>query len=152
MGGTGTAVVERACFHCLRVAVFFLLADELRRPLSPTPALRPVATKVRKSSPLPSVDARPSSRGRTRRSHYAAAPPPLVMPAIEPGWDDFLQVPPPSPTRVRRLPTLPSPSGRHVPPPSWPSSWPDAGAFAFTCAPVQSRRPCADVHPSTRAP
>jgi hypothetical protein len=25
-----------------------------------------------------------------QRSHRAAAPPPLVMPAIEPGWDDFL--------------------------------------------------------------
>jgi hypothetical protein len=44
----------------------------------------------------------------------------------------FLQVPPPSPTRARRLPTLPSPSGRRVPPPSWPPMRPDAGTFAFT--------------------
>jgi hypothetical protein len=64
----------------------------------------------------------------------------------------FLQVPPPSPTRVRHLPTFPTTSGRRVPPLSWPPSWPDAGAFAFTRAPVQARRPCTDVHPSTRAP
>jgi hypothetical protein len=61
--------------------VFFLHADEPRRPSSPMPALRPVATKVRTS--------RPSSRGGTRRSHLAATPPPLVMPAIEPGWEAF---------------------------------------------------------------
>jgi hypothetical protein len=31
------------------------------------------------------------------------------MSAIEPGWDAiFLQVPPPSPTRARLLPSLPS--------------------------------------------
>jgi hypothetical protein len=40
-----------------RAAVFFLLTDDLRRPSSPTPALRPVATKVRTSFPLPFVDA-----------------------------------------------------------------------------------------------
>jgi hypothetical protein len=29
----------------------------------------------------------PSSWGGTRCSNWAAAPPPLVMPAIEPGWE-----------------------------------------------------------------
>jgi hypothetical protein len=38
-------------------AVFFLLANKSRRPSSPTPALRPVAPKVRTSFPLPSMDA-----------------------------------------------------------------------------------------------
>jgi hypothetical protein len=36
-----------------RTAVVFLLADKLRRLSSPTPALRPVATKVRTSFPQP---------------------------------------------------------------------------------------------------
>jgi hypothetical protein len=52
---------RRACLLPLpprrRAAVLFLLADEPRRPSSPTPALWPVATKVRTSFPLPSVDA-----------------------------------------------------------------------------------------------
>jgi hypothetical protein len=56
-----------------RVAVVFLPADEPHHLSSPTPALRPVATK-----------------GGTRCSHRTAAPPQLVIPAIEPGWDDFL--------------------------------------------------------------
>jgi hypothetical protein len=41
---------------CPHAAVFFLLADEPRRPSSRTLALRPVATKVRTSFPVPFVD------------------------------------------------------------------------------------------------
>jgi hypothetical protein len=69
-------------------AVFFLLADEPCRPSSPVHALRPVATKVRTSFPCPLWTPRPSSRGGTRCSHRATAPPP-VMPAFEPGWEVF---------------------------------------------------------------
>jgi hypothetical protein len=72
-----------------RTAVIFLLADETRRLSSSTPALQPVATKVRTIFPTLWTPW-PSSRGGTRRSHPAAAPPPLVMAAIEPGWHDFL--------------------------------------------------------------
>jgi hypothetical protein len=66
-----------------RVAVFFLLADEPHQPSSPTPALRPVATEVRTSFSFPPRTPRPSSRGVGRV--VRTAPPPLVMPAIEPG-------------------------------------------------------------------
>jgi hypothetical protein len=74
-----------------RIAVVFLRVDEPHHLSSPMPALWPVDTKVRTTFP-PALcgTPRPSSRGGTRHSHRATAPPPLVMPAIEPGWDDFL--------------------------------------------------------------
>jgi hypothetical protein len=42
---------------CRRAAVVFLLADEPPHLSSPTPALWPMATKVRTSFPLPFVNA-----------------------------------------------------------------------------------------------
>jgi hypothetical protein len=60
----------------------FLPTDEPRHRTSPTPALRPVATKVRMTTSLPLWTPRPSSRGGTCRR----SAPPLVMPAFVPGW------------------------------------------------------------------
>jgi hypothetical protein len=66
-------------------------SSSLRHQSSPPSARRPVATKVRQT-PSPSVvdpafEPRPSY---TRRADLAAAPPPLVMPAIVPGWEACL--------------------------------------------------------------
>jgi hypothetical protein len=70
------------------VVFVFLPADEARHLSSPTPALRPVATKVRTSF-LPALCGHPDLRAEGERV-ARTAPPPLVMPAIEPGWDEFL--------------------------------------------------------------
>jgi hypothetical protein len=51
--------------------------------------LRPMATKVSISFPTPLRMPRPSSRGGTCRSHRAAVPPSLVMPAFVPGVGEF---------------------------------------------------------------
>jgi hypothetical protein len=64
----------------------FLPADEPHHHTSLTPALRPVATKVRTTASLPMWMPRPSSRGGTR-SRSAL---PLVMPAFVPGWDKLI--------------------------------------------------------------
>jgi hypothetical protein len=61
--------------HRRHVVVCFLLADEPCRLSSLTPALRPVATKVRTSFPCPLWTPRPSSRGGTLCSHRATAQP-----------------------------------------------------------------------------
>jgi hypothetical protein len=67
-------------------------------------------------SPWPLWTPHPSSRRGTRCSHRTAAPPPLVMPAIEPDWDDFLAgVAALTDMRARHSPTKPSPSSRRVP-------------------------------------
>jgi hypothetical protein len=58
-----------------------------------------VATKVRTTASLPMWMPRPSSRGGTR----CCPAPPLVKPALVPGWDIFLQEPLPSSTRARSL-------------------------------------------------
>jgi hypothetical protein len=64
------------------------------------PSLRPEATKVRTVSPLicgcPGLELGGNSVSAT-------APPrtPLVTPAIGPGWESFLQVPPPSSLRAQ---------------------------------------------------
>jgi hypothetical protein len=132
-------------------AVFFLFADEPRRPSSPTPALRPVATKVTPSFPCPLWTPRPSSRGGIRCSHRAAAASDAGLRAKLGSF--LLQVPLPTPprTRSRFVPFLHSLSRHAMQRRSWPPSWLSAGAFMFAHAPMQARRPCAVVHPSMRA-
>jgi hypothetical protein len=55
------------------VIFVFLPADEPHHLSSPTPALRPVATKVRTSIPLPFVDA-PAFEPRGKRVSHTASP------------------------------------------------------------------------------
>jgi hypothetical protein len=100
-----------------RAAVVFLPADEPRHLSSPTSALQPRGHQGENElSPCPLWTPRPSSRGGTRCSHRTAAPPPLVMPAIEPDWDDFLAgAAALTDMRARHSPTKPSPSSRRVP-------------------------------------
>jgi hypothetical protein len=68
-----------------RAAAFvFFPADEPHHHTAPTPALRPVANKVRTTTSLLMWMPRPSSRGGTR----SRSTPPLVMPSFVPGWDN----------------------------------------------------------------
>jgi hypothetical protein len=67
-----------------RAAAFvFFPADEPHHHTAPTPALRPVATKVRTTASFLMWMPLPSSRGGTG----SRSAPPLVMPAFVPGWD-----------------------------------------------------------------
>jgi hypothetical protein len=67
-------------------------------------------------------------------------PPPLVMPAIEPGWDDFL---------AGATAFTDAGAVCHA---VLAADVTDAGAFAFPRVSVRARRPRTGVHPSTRAP
>jgi hypothetical protein len=67
-------------------SLFFLLASELHHHTAPTPALRPVATKVRRQ--LPSSCGCPAIEPRWDAPMLHAAAPLLVMPAFVPGWDE----------------------------------------------------------------
>jgi hypothetical protein len=132
-----------------RAAAFvFLPADELHHHTTPTPALRPVATKVRTTASLPMWMPRPSSRGGTR----SRSAPPLVMPAFVPGWDNsFAGAAAFVDARSLSWPSLSLSMLIAVPCRSRPRyrAEPFALAFAFAFARVvtRTRRPRSIVHP-----
>jgi hypothetical protein len=103
--------------------------------------------------PLPSMDApafEPRGNAMLAPRHRAAAGDAGLRARL---GSFLLQVLLPTPPRARSrfVPFLGS-LGRHiVRRRSWPPLWPGVGAFAFMHAPKQARRPCAVVHPSTRA-
>jgi hypothetical protein len=74
-----------AVFYVPCTAVVFLYVDESHLPSSPTPSLRPGATKVRTVLPHSSVDA-PAFEPRGNAVSSTALPRTLlVMPAFKPG-------------------------------------------------------------------
>jgi hypothetical protein len=118
--------------------------------------LRPVATEVR-TPLLPSCGCH-GHRAEAERLPLRAATPPLVMPAIEPGWDTIscrcrrLH----QHARVARLAYPPLAVGRR--PVSVATAPCRRARVAFTtressrARPCEPRRPRPGVHPSTRAP
>jgi hypothetical protein len=104
--------------------------------------------------PLPSMDApafEPRGYATLVPHHRAAAAGDAGLQARLGSF--LLQVLLPTPPRARSrfVPFLGSLGCHAMRRRSWPPSWPGAGAFAFMHAPMQARRPCAVVHPSTRA-
>jgi hypothetical protein len=97
--------------HRRRAAAYLLFFLAGKPPCLPSPTRSTWASGHRGEDTrfLPPCG-RHGLRAEAERPPLRAAAPPLVMPAIEPGWDAiFFQVPPPSLTRARHLPSLPSP-------------------------------------------
>jgi hypothetical protein len=135
--------------------LFFLAGQPLRRP-SPTRSTSASGHRGEDAASSLLWMPRPSSRGGTPaapRRHAAAG---NAGHRARLGHD-FLQVPPPSPTRARRPPSLPPLAvGRR--PVSVATAPCRRARVAFTtressrARPCEPRRPRPGVHPSTRAP